>query len=291
MTPLNVHMPGLFRHIVTLLLVGIILAGRALTANAEAEFEQSRSEDWRELEPGLELACFTVRTDNSNMGTLRVIRIDPAQHSLVLLSASSPGEKVRPLKDWAADHHLSAAINAGMYQPDGITHTAYLRVGDTINNDHIASRFGAFFVTNPDLSTQLPAAAVLDRSAVDCKTIIPHYEMVIQNFRMISADRRVQWTAEGPAHAISAVGEDSSGRILFLHCSEPMTCTNFAATLLELPIDVHQVMYTEGGNQAGLLLDTGNETHVWAGKHPAGYWPRGGINAPLPNIIGVKSLQ
>ena len=252
---------------------------------------QDASMVWQEMEPGLELACFSVQASEGREGTLRVLRIDPSQHTLVILSAAVQGEKVRSLRDWAGSHNLSAAINAGMYQPDGRTHTGYLRVGNTLNNPHIAARFGAFFVAGPDLADQLPAAAVLDRSASDWEELIPHYDMVVQNFRMIDASRRIQWLADGPAHAISAVGEDGSGRILFLHCGEPMTCAEFSRQLLELPLDIRQVMYTEGGSQAGLYLDTGREIHVWAGRHPSGFWPAGGINAPLPNVIGVKKGQ
>jgi len=256
-----------------------------------AQAAASQPGAWEELEPGLALARFPVPVAGDRAGELLALRIDPARYSFVILSVSIPGEKKRSLRDWAEAHGLLAAINAGMYQPDGRTHTGYLRVGDIVNNAHVAAKFGAFFVTSPDISDQLPDAAVLDRSVSDWQALIPHYEMVVQNFRMISADRRLQWLADGPEHAISAVGEDGNGHILFLHCSDAMTCAAFAKRLLELPLDVRQVMYVEGGNQAGLFLDTGRERHVWAGRHPTGYWPAGGINTPLPNIIGVKRRQ
>lgn len=114
---------------------------------------------------------------------------------------------------------------------------------------------GRFFVAGPD-SPDLPGADLLDRSTDDWENLLPHYSMVVQNYRMISSDRRLLWKPGGPKHSISAVGRDGTGAILFILCREPITGVDFGALLLALPIDVRVVMYTEGGSLAGLFLRT-----------------------------------
>ena len=138
---------------------------------------------------------------------------------------------------------------------DGVTSTGYLRTGGTINNGRVVSKFGAFFVAGPD-SPDLPGADLLDRSTDDWENLLPHYSMVVQNYRMISSDRRLLWKPGGPKHSISAVARDGTGAILFILCREPITGVDFGALLLALPIDVRVVMYTEGGSLAGLFLRT-----------------------------------
>lgn len=60
--------------------------------------------------------------------------------------------------------------------------------------------------------------------------------MVVQNYRMISSDRRLLWKPGGPKHSISAVGRDGTGAILFILCREPITGVDFGALLLALPL-------------------------------------------------------
>lgn len=134
----------------------------------------------------------------------------------------------------------------------------------------------------------LPEADILDRSADNWEPLLSRYRMVVQNYRLISSDRRLLWTPGGPRHSIAAVGKDGAGRILFFLCREPLTGVEFGTLLLALPIDVHVVMYTEGGSQAGLLLDSATYRQIWMGRYLADIWTSGNLSAPLPNVIGIR---
>lgn len=101
-----------------------------------------------------------------------------------------------------------------MYLPDGVTSTGYLRTGETVNNGRVVSKFGAFFVAGPD-SPDLPGADLLDRSTDDWENLLPHYTMVVQNYRMISSDRRLLWKPAArstpfPPWAVTARGPSCS---------------------------------------------------------------------------------
>ena len=134
----------------------------------------------------------------------------------------------------------------------------------------------------------LPEADILDRSVDEWESVLPRYRMVVQNYRLISADRRLLWTPGGPRHSIAAVGKDGAGHILFFLCREPLTGVEFGTLLLQLPIDVHVVMYAEGGSQAGLFLDSMLRKQVWMGRHVTDIWTSGNLSAPLPNVIGIR---
>ncbi len=134
----------------------------------------------------------------------------------------------------------------------------------------------------------LPEADLLDRTVDDWEALLPRYRMVVQNYRLISSDRRLLWTPGGPRHSIAAIGKDGAGRILFFLCREPLTGVEFGNLLLELPVDVHVVMYAEGGSQAGLFLDTAARRQVWMGRYFTDIWTSGNTGAPLPNVIGIR---
>ena len=240
---------------------------------------------WQQLEPGLEYADFD-REDQSR-STVVVLRFDPAFFVFSLHTISEKGGPPKTLRQWAEAQDLVAAINASMYLPDGSTSTGFMRNGGHINNKRIAGRFGVFFVAEPD-DASLPSVALMDKDTEGWEQKLNHYKVVVQNYRMINARRNILWSPGGPLYSISAVGQDGSGKILFMHCREPIDAYSFASLLLHLPLDVRTVMYVEGGAQAGLALRTRGYSLAWGGRHPADFLVTGNVNAALPNILGVK---
>lgn len=242
---------------------------------------------WDEPEPGFEVARFPAISAQGRDMDIMVVRIDPARFDFVIRTATAQGEKPRTLKDWADAHNLAAVINAGMYLPDGLTNTGYLRVGAHENNPRLVQRFGAFLFAEP-LDPQLPSVQLLDRTDSEWESLLPRYKSVVQNYRMVSATRKLLWRDSPQVHAISAIGQDSKGRILFIHSREPVSGVDFASMALDLPMDLHTLMYVEGGTQAGMYIRPGG-AQLRLGRHPADFWTDGSVNQLLPNIIGVKA--
>lgn len=240
---------------------------------------------WRNLEPGLDLGVFPAQVGQDAPFEMLILRIDPAQFRFSVHSAPSAGE-ARTLEAWGEEQDLVAVINASMYLPDGLTSTGYLRSGEQVNNDRIVRSFGAFLVADPD-TTGLPDADLLDRTTDDWEVLLPHYRMVVQNYRLISSNRHLLWNPGGPLHAISAVAKDGDGNFLFILCREPITGVDFGNLLLALPIDVRLVMYTEGGGQAGLFVRSQALRQLWIG-HFFGDILVSKKGVPLPNVIGIR---
>lgn len=239
---------------------------------------------WLPLEPGLDFGEFRLEGAEFR---LTVLRIDPKRFDFLLCASSADGKGPRALDTWGQERDLVAAINASMYLPDGATSTGYMRGAGHINNPRLVERFGAFFVACPD-SEDLPSAAIVDRDAPDWKERIARYDLVIQNYRMINADRRILWSPGGPLYSISAVAQDGAGRILFLHSRTPVEAYAFAQQLLHLPLDVRTVMYVEGGAQAGLLVRSHSLRRELGGVHAPSLLVTGNLKALLPNVLGVR---
>lgn len=239
---------------------------------------------WISLEPGLDFGEFRLEGAEFR---LTALRIEPERFDFLLCASSADGKGPRALDAWGRERDLVAAINASMYLPDGATSTGYMRGAGHINNPRLVERFGAFFVAGPD-SGDLPPAAIVDRDAPDWKERIAHYDLVIQNYRMINADRRILWSPGGPLYSISAVAQDGAGRILFLHSRAPVEAYAFAQQLLHLPLDVRTVMYVEGGAQAGLLVRSHSLRRELGGVHAPSLLVTGNLKALLPNVLGVR---
>lgn len=243
---------------------------------------------WISLEPGLEYCDIRLNEDNSKLSALR---IDPEKFDFLLCSSGQEEDgRPRSLDQWAKDKDLKAAINASMYLPDNLKSTGYMRSGDYINNGRIMERFGAFFVAGPR-KAGLPRAQIIDREQPGWRETLDDYELVIQNYRMTNAKRKILWSPGGPLYSISAVAQDGKGRILFLHSRVPLEAYAFVQQLLHLPLDVRTVMYVEGGSQAGLLVDSDHFKRDLAGPHARSFLITGNLKAALPNILGIRSRK
>ena len=102
-----------------------------------------------------------------------------------------------------------------------------MREGDYANNRRLARRFGAFSSPGPT-TTPCPPPPSSTRTSRTGRNALPVTVLVVQNYRLISRDGRILWKPGGPRTAIAAVGVDAEGRILFLHCREPLDAYSFA---------------------------------------------------------------
>lgn len=260
---------------------------RGTDGSAEADAALPEAPRWNALEEGLEYAEFSLQPEAGQQASLTVLRIDPELFDFRLYASAAHKHPALTLGQWADSHDLVAAINASMYLPDGVTSTGYMRQDDYINNKRLVRRFGAFFVAGPR-QEGLPRADILSREDPQWQERLGQYRLVIQNYRMINDERRILWSPGGPLYAISAVAEDGAGKILFLHCREPLEAYSFAHALLHLPLDVRTVMYVEGGMQAGLVIRSPGLHQELRGRHLADFWVTGNVRAQLPNVLGIR---
>ncbi len=225
--------------------------------------------------------CATLAAES-----LVILRFDPKYFDFVLHSIGSDNSYPKTLEQWTKDKDLVAAINASMYLPDGKTSTGYMRNGTYVNNKKMAKKFGAIFLANPKDQNDA-SAKIIEKSSQNLQDDLDKYQIAVQNFRLIDTNRKILWADKGAKHSIAAIGQDIQGRILFFHSQKPIQAYAFATLILNLPLEIQNVMYVEGGVQAGLTVHMKNKTYFWGGRHPANFF-LGNVAVALPNIIGVK---
>lgn len=292
--------------------------GSSGSASTEADALSSSAQSlsgtdlfWRTLEPGLELGLSVLRKASASQSgaAFVVLRIDPTIHNFALCMASDSG-KALPLAGWSEREGLRAGINAGMYLPDKITNIGYMRNGDSINNNKLGGRLGAFFVSGPR-ALDLPLADIVDKDGPAWRERLDQYAVVVQNYRLMNSSGRLLWPEGGDAHSIAAIAKDKNGRILYILCQEPLTVQVFSSYLKSFSLDTTTVMYVEGGRQAGLFvrmdyekeiknpgsvealpgalvqLVSGGIVQIWRGQQSLLRLP-GTAAGSLPNILGVR---
>lgn len=246
------------------------------------------AESGQTQDPGVRIYSYALPTSlGEETQEITILKIDPEYYDFKLLTTSRSKKTLSTLKEWCEQEGLVAAINASMYREDREQSTGYMKICDHVNNGYINPRFGAFLVFHPTNST-LPKIQIIDRVYQDWRHLITHYTTVAQNFRLISIKKENLWPISDKKHSIAAIGMDIQGHVLFMHCQTPISVHAFNEALLNLPIDIFNAMYVEGGPEAAMYLHTPNQEKIWPGRYENSLL--GTVNQklwPIPNIIGI----
>ncbi len=277
-----------FRHrvwVIVFLSLCLFLPGTRLCAETWSDLRET-------LEPGLELVIIPFNTELGSSEELVVLRMDPRQVALDLLMSSELGIAPLTPEAWAENYGLSAVINASMYLDNANTSTGYMRHGDVVNNGNIAARFGAFFVAGPRDAVKSgrpdpPQAAILDRDSDNWQGLLPLYDSVVQNFRIIDGSGKLLWGENDKRHSVAALGEDQDGFIYFIHTPGMVSVPELVRLLSGLPVEFTRLMYVEGGRPAALHIRTAKLIRTWKGRY-ADFLQDDADTAQLPNVIVVR---
>ena len=101
------------------------------------------------------------------------------------------------------------------------------------------------------------------------------------------------WAPRKKMWSTAAIGLDSKARIMFIHVRSPYTTHDLINMLLELPINLKQAMYVEGGADAQLYINTGKERHEFIGSYSSGSreHDENTFSHPVPNVLGLMRLE
>mgnify|MGYP001814285532 FL=1 len=247
---------------------------------------------WQSLAPGMDLGTFQAsRLSNAGDSRITILRIDPALWSLEFIGLSlDGGSNGRTARQWSKAHHLTAAINAGMYGTDYRTHVGYLRFREHVNNDNVnAYKSVAAFDPRRD---GLPHFRIfdLDSPGVSMETILQDYASLVQNLRLIKRPGQNRWSQQKKTWSEAALGEDASGRILFIFCRSPYSMHDLNNELLSLGIGLVAAQHLEGGPQAQLYINVGEVEFEVSGSHGTSSRENDDISIswPIPNVLGVR---
>lgn len=246
---------------------------------------------WKPLEPGLELGSFHppggTATDEPS---IHVLRADESRFALKLLNASATSDgQPRSARQWADQATLVAAINAAMYQQDRRTSVSLMLSGGHVNNPRL-SRDQSVLAFDPR-DPSLPPVQIIDREHQDFETLRPRYRSLVQSIRMLSLAGENVWEQQrGRRWSTAAVGVDRHGRVLFIHSRSPYSVHDLIDMLLQLPLELRNAMYVEGGPEAQMYVRAGTDEREFLGSLDLG----DGTTAltspqafPIPNVLGL----
>jgi len=252
----------------------------------------STHDPWQSLAPGMDLGTFSAsQPSKSGDSLITILRIDPDLWSLEFIGLSlDGGSSGQTTRQWSKAHRLTAVINAGMYGKDYRTHVGYLRFREHLNNDNVnAYQSVAAFDPRRD---GLPHFRIfdLDSPGVSMETIRQDYASLVQNLRLIKRPGQNRWRQQEKMWSEAALGEDESGRILFIFCRSPYTMHDLNNELLGLGIGLVAAQHLEGGPQAQLYIAAGEVEFEISGSHGTSFRENDGISVawPIPNVLGVR---
>jgi len=241
----------------------------------------SQDELWKRIDDGLFLGEFDSQK-------ITLLRIDPKYYSFRLLCASENNKLRMTAKQWCQKNNLISAMNAGMFQADGITNVGYMKNFNHMNNPRLNTQYKAILAFNP-LDTTVPEVQIIDMKCQDSEGLRAKYQTLIQSIRMISCRQENVWQKQNELYSITAFGMDKSGNGLFIFAEPAYSVHDLTNILLSLPISLHNAMYLEGGPEATLYFSGSGIEFEKIGSYDTGLNENDflKIARPLPNVIGI----
>lgn len=247
---------------------------------------------WKSLVPGIELGIFPTSFSSAVADSrIVVLRIDPKSWELVFLSVKDKSELPGlTAREWSTKHRLVAAINSGMYAKDYMTHVGHARFRDNIFSAK-KNLYQSVVAFDPRRGG-LPRFRIfdLDLPGVSLESIARDYGSAIQNLRLIKRPKINRWPQQEKRWSEAALGEDASGRILFIFCRSPFSMHDLNRELLNIGIGLVCAQHLEGGPPAQLFLDAGATQLELLGSYETSIRENDG-NAkpwPLPSVLGIR---
>lgn len=251
---------------------------------------------WQSLAPGLDL-CHVTAAEPSPFGDSRitVVRLDPAHWALTVASVCQPGHgATRSARQWALDHGLTVAINAGMFATDHRTHVGYLRYKDHVNSGHV-NAYQSVAAFDPRPGCEVPSFRIfdLDEPGVTMTAILDDYASALQNLRLIKRPGENRWHSRDQMWSEAALGEDGAGRILLIFSRSPFTMPDLNRELLAAGLDLVAAQHLEGGPEAQLYLRVGDLEIEEVGSYETGFHESDDNTHgwALPFVLGARPRQ
>lgn len=146
---------------------------------------------------------------------------------------------------------------------DHKTNTGYMKNYDFINNKNF-NNYNTILAFNR-IDSSVPEAQIIDLKCQNWEELRDKYNSFSQGMRMIDCNQRNRWSQQDKKWSIVAIGIDKRGNVLFLFTRSPFSVHDFKNILLDLPIDIYNAMYLEGGPEASFYLNyNGFEMKKWA---------------------------
>ena len=253
---------------------------------------QAATINWQKVAEGLDYATHKAPQKSSHGdSTITILRIDPAKYDFHLYSAKEKAEQLRKANQWGKRKKLIALINAGMYHKDYGTNLGFMKDYDFINNPNL-NKDNAIAAFNPK-DKNVPPFQIIDRTCQDWETLKQKYYSFTQSIRMVDCKQNNKWSLQPKKWSIAALGQDKEGNALFIFSRSPYAVHEFVKMLLGSPLNLHNLMYLEGGPEASFYLNHNGFKVEKMGSYETGFNENDNNRKfwQIPNIIGITKKQ
>lgn len=237
---------------------------------------------------------YVTAKKSSSVGDSRIVilRMDPHQWQLEAAGISQTGESSgHTARGWSQSRNFSAAINAGMFAADYKTHLGYMGSSAHVNNSH-PNDYQSVAAFEPRDSQSLPRFRIfdLDSRGIHFQDILQNYSSALQNLRLVKRPALNRWSQQDRKWSEAALGEDDSGRILFIYSRSPFSMHDLNNEVLAAGIGLVAAQHLEGGPEAQLYLHVGAAELEMYGSCETAFRENDTNSAAwaVPNILGVR---
>lgn len=244
---------------------------------------------WHQVDQGLFIAEFeSPQKSEYGDSKITIVKINPEFYKFKLFSASEFDGKKKTAAEWAKQHNLITTINAGMYQQDHLSNVGYMKNFNHINNKNMVIKYNTMLAFNRK-DNKVPEIQIIDKKCQDFYKVMPKYNTLIQNIRMIDCKQKNRWSQQPKKWSTAALAIDKQENVLFIHCRSPYSVHDFINILLKLPLNIYSAMYLEGGPEASLYFKYGDIEFEQFGSYETNFFENDNNNQawPIPNVIGV----
>ena len=249
---------------------------------------------WAMVDTGLHVGVFTP-ANKSPVGDseITVVKIDPRHYDFQLAEAKQRDGKRRTVEDWCKSEGFLAAVNAGMYSlKDGLTSDGYMKNGAFVNNPDFKPEYCSFLCFNPT-APGLPPVQIMELCAQtdpQWAAMNQQYGGIVQSIRMLNRQGANVWAPAPKMWSMVAWGMDKAGNVLWLFTRSPYTVHTFINILKQAPLNLHNLMYLEGGPPAALWLAHNGVQLRLVGSYETNVYEKDDNQRlkKLPNVIGIR---
>jgi len=251
--------------------------------------------DWQVLSPGMELKFVPIRRANvPEKARITILRIDLHLWELHVIGTSSTGESANhTAREWCQAQHLTAAINAGMFKTNGKTHVGFMRFREHTNNGEV-NNYQSVAAFDPKDPNSAPFHIFdLDTPQVSMQSILKGYDSAVQNLRLIKRPGSNQWSKQTKMWSEAALGEDDTGRVLFIFSRTPFSMHDLNEEILAAGVGIVAAQHLEGGPEAQLYVHVGSLELEQFGSYETSFRENDSNSTPwpIPNVLGVRPRQ
>ena len=231
-----------------------LLAWWGAIAGAVAQEWQHSPPEWRVLSRGLSFAQVQVFHRGEGVGTLAVVKIDPALNAFRVRHHAEP----QSLTDWQAELNAPVVFNASYFCQGGNPCGLVVADGKLLGPLSNRAMRGMFVAEPKGISPDLPRAAILDltRNPVNPRKL--PWTQGVQSFPLlVDVQGRIRVGASPKKAYRTVIATDRQGNILvFNTLNDYFTLHDLARFLKASQFEIACALNLDGGSQAQLYIKT-----------------------------------